>query len=159
MAGALDTYAKALLEDSPTYMMMAAPEEDQESCLQPPRPGRAGRPFPLEPWAFRRKMVAQAGVGGLQPAGGTDGNYTGLLVLDAYPTWFAHSHEEVQSVAVSQPVQVFRRGTSGRWSPWRIGRRWTGVYLGGTPQYRPACPDLYGSGGGISGWSFPISSC
>ena len=111
VAGALDTYAKAVMEDSPIYMMMAAPEEDQGELFAAAQ-AREGldTPYPLEPLGIGEDEGVQAEWVVYNLLEGADGNYTGLLVLDAYTTWFAHSHEEIQSVAVFQPVRIVREG-------------------------------------------------
>ena len=110
-AGALDTYVKALLADSPAYMVMAAPDEAQAELLQAAQ-AREGldAPYPLEPLGLSEASCAQADWTVYNFLEGSDGTYTGLLVLDAYRTWFAGIYEDGQSVAVSQPVRVFRQG-------------------------------------------------
>lgn len=110
-AGALDTYVKALLADSPAYMVMAAPDEAQAELLQAAQ-AREGldAPYPLEPLGLSEASCAQADWRVYNLLEGPDGNYTGLLVLDTYRTWFAGIYEDGQSVAVSQPVRVFRQG-------------------------------------------------
>ncbi|WP_130870712.1 M56 family metallopeptidase [Intestinimonas massiliensis (ex Afouda et al. 2020)] len=110
-AGALDTYVKALLADSPAYLVMAAPEEELSELLATART-REGldAPYPLEPLGISEGSGAQADWRVYNLLEGPDGNYTGLLVLDTYSTWFADSYEEGQSIAVSQPVRVFRQG-------------------------------------------------
>ena len=110
-AGALDTYVKALLADSPAYLVMAAPDEAQAELLRAAQ-AREGldAPYPLEPLGLSEASCAQADWTVYNFLEGSDGTYTGLLVLDAYRTWFAGIYEDGQSVAVSQPVRVFRQG-------------------------------------------------
>ena len=110
VAGALDSYVKALLTDSPAYLVMAAPEEDLGTLLSAARAGEGlDTPYPLEPLGISEESGAQADWVVYNLLEGSDGNYTGLLVLDAYRTWFADIYEDGQSIAVSQPVQVFRQ--------------------------------------------------
>ena len=110
-AGALDTYVKALLADSPAYLIMAAPDEAQAELLRAAQ-AREGldAPYPLEPLGLSEGSGAQADWTVYNFLEGSDGTYTGLLVLDTYRTWFAGIYEDGQSVAVSQPVRVFRQG-------------------------------------------------
>lgn len=110
-AGALDTYVKALLADSPSYLMMAAPEEELPELFAAAR-ARDGldAPYPLEPLGLSEDSGAQADWVVYNLLEGHDGSYTGLLVLDTYSTWFAGIYEDGQPVAVSQPVRVFRQG-------------------------------------------------
>ena len=110
-AGALDTYVKALLADSPAYLVMAAPEDAQDELFAAARAGeKLDTPYPLEPLGISEGSGAQANWVVYNLLEGSDGNYTGLLVLDAYRTWFAGIYEEGQSIAVSQPVRVLRQG-------------------------------------------------
>lgn len=111
VAGALDTYAKAVMEDSPTYLMMAAPEEAQGELFAAAQ-ARKGldTPYPLELLGIEKENGVQAEWAVYNLLEGADGNYTGLLVLDAYTTWFAHSTGDFQSAAVSQPVRIVREG-------------------------------------------------
>lgn len=110
-AGALDTYVKALLADSPAYLVMAAPEDAQDELFAAARAGeKLDTPYPLEPPGISEESGAQANWVVYNLLEGSDGNYTGLLVLDAYRTWFAGIYEEGQSIAVSQPVRVLRQG-------------------------------------------------
>ena len=110
-AGALDTYVKALLADSPAYLVMAAPEEAQDELFAAARAGeKLDTPYPLEPLGLSEASCAQADWVVYNFLEGSDGNYTGLLVLDAYRTWFAGIYEDGQPVAVSQPVRVLRQG-------------------------------------------------
>ncbi|WP_209344321.1 M56 family metallopeptidase [Flavonifractor sp. AGMB03687] len=111
VAGALDTYAKAIMEDSPIYLMMAAPEEAQGELFAAAQ-ARKGldTPYPLELLGIEKEDGVQAEWAVYNLLEGADGNYTGLLVLDAYTTWFAHSTGDFQSVAVSQPVRIVREG-------------------------------------------------
>lgn len=111
VAGALDTYAKAVMQDSPTYLMMAAPTEEQEALVQAARAGTGlESTYPLEPLGIAEDAGVQAEWVVYNLLEGADGDYTGLLVLDAYRTWFAAIYEDGQSIAVSQPVRVFRQG-------------------------------------------------
>ena len=110
-AGALDTYVKALLADSPAYLIMAAPEEELPELFAAARAGEnLDATYPLEPLGLSEDSGAQADWIVYNLLEGDHGNYTGLLVLDAYRTWFADIYEDGQSVAVSQPVRVFRQG-------------------------------------------------
>lgn len=110
-AGALDSYVKALLADSPAYLVMAAPEDAQDELFAAARAGeKLDTPYPLEPLGISEESGAQANWVVYNLLEGSDGNYTGLLVLDAYRTWFAGIYEEGQSIAVSQPVRVLRQG-------------------------------------------------
>lgn len=111
MAGALDTYVKALLADSPAYLVMAAPEEALPELFAAAQ-AREGldAPYPLEPLGLSEDSGAQADWVVYNLLEGSDGNYTALLVLDAYRTWFAGIYEDGQSIAVSQPVRVLRQG-------------------------------------------------
>lgn len=111
VAGALDTYAKAVMEDSPIYLMMAAPEEAQGELFAAAQ-ARKGldTPYPLELLGIEKEDGVQAEWAVYNLLEGADGNYTGLLVLDAYTTWFAHSTGGFQSAAVSQPVRIVREG-------------------------------------------------
>lgn len=110
-AGALDTYVKALLADSPAYLVMAAPEEAQGELFAAAQAGeKLDTPYPLEPLGLSEDSGAQADWVVYNLLEGDHGNYTGLLVLDAYRTWFAGIYEDGQPVAVSQPVRVFRQG-------------------------------------------------
>lgn len=111
VAGALDTYVKALLTDSPTYLLMAAPATQQQSLLQAAQAGTGlNTPFPLEPLGISAASGAQADWRIYNLLENPDGSYTGLLILDAYSTWFAPHYEDGQSVAVSQPVLILRDG-------------------------------------------------
>ena len=110
-AGALDTYVKALLADSPAYLVMAAPEEALPELFAAARAGEGlDTPYPLEPLGLSADSGAQADWVVYNFLEGDHGTYTGLLVLDAYRTWFAGIYEDGQPVAVSQPVRVFRQG-------------------------------------------------
>ncbi len=110
-AGALDTYVKALLADSPAYLIMAAPEEALPELFAAARAGeKLDTPYPLEPLGLSEGSGAQADWVVYNLLEGSDGTYTGLLVLDAYRTWFADIYEDGQPVAVSQPVRVLRQG-------------------------------------------------
>lgn len=112
VAGALDTYVKALLTDSPTYLLMAAPVTQQQSLLQAAQAGTGlNTPFPLEPLGISAASGAQADWRIYNLLENPDGSYTGLLILDAYSTWFAPHYEDGQSVAVSQPVLIMRDET------------------------------------------------
>lgn len=124
-AGALDTYVKALLADSPAYLVMAAPDEAQAELLRAAQ-AREGldAPYPLEPLGLSEGSGAQADWRVYNLLEGPDGNYTGLLVLDTYASWFRDSRADGQPCAVSQPVRVFRQGEF-----WAVGPQgeWTVV--------------------------------
>ncbi|WP_297210511.1 M56 family metallopeptidase [uncultured Flavonifractor sp.] len=110
-AGALDTYVKALMADSPAYLVMAAPEEALPKLFAAARAGeKLDAPYPLEPLGLSEGSGAQADWAVYNLLEGSNGTYTGLLVMDAYRTWFADIYEDGQPVAVSQPVRVFRQG-------------------------------------------------
>lgn len=137
VAGALDTYAKAVLCDSPVYFAMVAPEEERTQAIQ-----AVGEPFEdVDNQYLEESIFGQLGFWWSRPAWQAEwsvmnlladgaGGYTGTLFFVPL------EGDETQGVAVQQ-VAVRPEGEFWTVKPLGDLESWAGFAEDGAPRWLP----------------------